>query len=264
MTKDFKQIQVSSSLKHFKEGIKNKWDLIDYSDCNKPAVFLGVYNESDLNNILKHNSYSIIFFGGNDLQKDTVLKIFNSKNKDKIFTFGYAWYNHFFQKFNIPFKEMILPIKDYSNLKPTPLGKNIYVYLGQPNNFRYDYFKFDDVVLPLIDNFGKKRVIWVKEDHPISFQDLVKNYYENSFIFVKPNERGGSTTMWELAHMGRKTLSQNQGGAPNVLEYKNLNHMIDLIYEESEKINTIQQKVHDNIKNIFQVSNDWLDLNFWL
>ena len=72
---------------------------------------------------------------------------------------------------------MILPLKDYNNLKPCKLGKNIYIYLGQPQNKRYDYFKFDKIVLPLIDNFGEKRVIWVKENKPISFKDLVRNYY---------------------------------------------------------------------------------------
>ena len=264
MTKDFKQIQVSTSLTHFKEGFKNKWDLVDYFNKNLPAIFWGVYNDNDLENILNHNSYAIIIFAGNDLRKEQTLKIFNSKNKDKIFTFGFAWYNHFFQKFNIPYKEMILPIKDFSRLSPTPLGKNIYVYLGQPNNRRYDYFKFDEIIIPLIDNFGKKRVTWVKENYAISFENLVKNYYEDSFVFVKPNERGGATTMWELAHMGRKTIAQNQGGAPNVVEYKDLNHIIDLVYEESEKIGTIQNEVHANIKNIFQLSNNWLDLKFWI
>ena len=60
-------------------------------------------------------------------------------------------------------------------------------------------------------------------------------------LSLKPNIRG-STTMWELAHMGRKTIAQNQGGATNVLEYRDLNHMIDLIYEESKKIGTVQNK----------------------
>ena len=40
--------------------------------------------------------------------------------------------------------------------------------------------------------------------------------------------------------------------------------MIDLIYEESEKIGTLQEEVYDKIKNIFQVSDDWLFLKFWL
>ena len=130
--------------------------------------------------------------------------------------------------------------------------------------FSQEIIKFDEIVVPLIENFGQNRVIWVKENNPISFQDLVNNYYRKSFVFVKPNERGGSTTMWELAHMGRKTIAQNQGDAPNVLEYKNLEHMIDLIYEESEKIGTIQKGVYDSMKNIFQESDEWLYLKFWI
>ena len=114
---------------------------------------------------------------------------------------------------------MILPIKKFDNLKPTKLGKNIYVYIGQPHNKRYEYFKFDEVIIPLIENFGENRVIWVKGNSHVNFKSLVENYYNDCFVFVKPNIKGGSTTMWELAHMGRKTISQKQGGAPNVLEF---------------------------------------------
>jgi len=264
MNRDFNQIYVSKSLEHFRDGMKKKWDLVDYFDNNLPAVFFGMYNDIDMEYILNHNSYIIMIFGGNDLKKEKILKIFNSKNKNKIFTSGYAWYVNSFNKYNVKYKHLILPLKDYNNLEPCKLGENIYIYLGQPENKRYDYFKFDEIVVPLIDNFGKKRVMWVEGDKPISFKNLVKNYYEKSFVFVKPNERGGSTTMWELAHMGRKTIAQNQGGAPNVLEYKDLDHMIDLIYQESEKIGTMQIDVYKNIKNIFQESNEWLYLKFWL
>ena len=159
---------------------------------------------------------------------------------------------------------MILPIKDFNAFNLTPLGKNIYVYVGQPEKKRYDYFYFDEIIVPLIDNFGEKRVMWVKEDSAINIQKLIEDYYNKSFVFVKPNERGRSTTMWEMAHMGRKTIAQNQGGAPNVLEYSDLDHMIDLIYQESEKIGTIQEDIYNNIKNIFQESDEWLYLKFWL
>ena len=156
--------------------------------------------------------------------------------------------------------------KNYKQMKeyPTPLGKNIYVYVGQPNNQRFEYFKFDEIIIPLIDHFGYDRVMWVKGGETLNFQSLVNNYYNKSFVFIKPNERGGSTTMWELAHMGRKTISRNQGDAPNVLNYKNLDHMIDLIYEESEKIGTLQLDVYKNVKNIFQKSNEWLYLKYWI
>ena len=200
MDRDFLQIKVSESLIHLKENIKERWNLEDYDNPNLPAVFFGVYNANDLKIILDHNSYGIIIFGGNDLQKDKVLQIFNIK-KDKFFTFGYAWLSSFFDKYQISYKEMILPIKDFNAFNLTPLGKNIYVYVGQPEKKRYDYFYFDEIIVPLIDNFGEKRVMWVKEDSAINIQKLIEDYYNKSFVFVKPNERGGSTTMWEMAHM---------------------------------------------------------------
>ena len=263
MSRDFSQIYVSKTLTHFKVNIKKKWNLVDYHNKDIPSIFFGVYREQDLKIILNHQSYGIIIFGGNDLHKDQVLKIFEYK-KDTFFTFGYGWMLDFFKKLNIPHKYMVLPIKKMETLKPTPLGKNIYIYIGWSNIKRYKYFKFDEIILPLIDNFGENRVIWVKENNSINFASLVKDYYNNSFVFVKTNQRGGSTTMWELALMGRKTIAQNQGGAPNVLEYKNLDHMIDLIYEESKKIGTVQECVYNSTKKIFQESDEWLYLKFWL
>ena len=262
MNRDFNQLYVSRSLNHFKQGMKEKWNLKNYSNPNKPSIFLGIYNNEDLQFALNHQSYGIVIYGGNDLNPKRVKKLFSIK-KNTFFTFGYAWIADFFIKHNIKYKQMILPIKKFDDLKPTKLGKNIYVYIGQPNNKRYEYFKFDEVIIPLIENFGENRVIWVKGNSHVNFKSLVENYYNDCFIFVKPNIRGGSTTMWELAHMGRKTIAQNQGGATNVLEYRDLNHMIDLIYEESKKIGTVQNEVHDSIKEIFQNNDDWLKLNFW-
>ena len=263
MNRDFNQIYISRSLAHFRNGMKERWDLIDYIDENKPAVFWGIYNEDDFKTALNHQSYGIVIYAGNDLQPDKVKKLFSVK-KNTFFTFGYGWNIDFFKKYKIIHKQMILPVKSFDNLKPTKLGKNIYIYIGQPENKRYDYFKFDEIISPLIENFGEDRVNWVEKHLTLNFKSLVDDYYSKSFIYVKPNQRGGSTTMWELAHMGRKTIAQNQGGAPNVLEYRDLDHIIDLIYEESEKIGTVQTEVYDSIKNIFQESNEWLNLKFWL
>ena len=92
---------------------------------------------------------------------------------------------------------------------------------------------------------------------------LINQFYNQCFVYVKPNPRGGSTSMWELAHMGRKTIAQNQDGAPNVLEYKDINDIINLIYQEEKKIGTIQEQVSKDTQKIFMNKSDWLTLDFW-
>ena len=263
MNRDFNQIYISNSISHFKKNMKKKWGLVDYHDNKSPAIFWGAYNKKDLKIILNHKSYGIMLFAGNDLREDKTKKIFDRKRKT-FFTSAYGWRSDLLNEYGIHPKKMILPVKDYSNLKPAPLGKCIYIYIGQPNNQRYEYFKYDEIIVPLIEHFGEKRVIWVKEKEPISFNDLVTDYYTNSFIYIKPNERGGSTSMWDMGFMGRKTIANNQGNLPNVIGYKDLNHMIDLIYEESNKIGTIQEDIHHQTKQVFQTTDEWLYLKFWL
>jgi len=69
--------------------------------------------------------------------------------------------------------------------------------------------------------------------------------------------------MWEFGHMGIKTIAQNQGKLPNVLEFNNIKHAIELIKREEYKIGTIQsdlaRQTHDAMTN----SDDWLKIDFW-
>lgn len=253
--RDFKQAYVSNILPHFKKGFMEKWGFKEYTDPNSPAVFLGIYSQQDMNVFRQHKSYKILHFGGNDLHPPQINLV---KNESKVFLVGYGWIGEVFRINNLRYKEVIIPLKDFSEFTPTVLGDKIYIYKGIYGD-RPDYFKWQKVVEPLQKTFGKDRIIFTNHK-PI--EQLKEEYYNNCFVYVKPNERGGSTSMWELGHMGRKTITFNQGDVPNVLNYKSFDEIVSHIKNEESKIGTLQNEVSEQTKNIF-VGEEWLNLDFY-
>lgn len=254
--RDFNQAYVSNILPHFKEGFMDRWGFEEYNDPNKPAVFLGLYSSEDIEIFKNHKSYKILHFGGNDFKPFQVDIVKKSPNT---FCVGYGWLGEGLAKNQIPYKEVIIPLKDYSDFTPTPLGENIYIYKGLHGN-RPDYFKWEEVIKPLQQVFGEDRIIYTEFK---SIEELKKDYYENCFVYIKPNPRGGSTTMWELGHMGRKTISFGQGNLPNVLNFSTLEDIIKHVMEESTKIGTIQTETSEATKNAFMNNDKWLNLSFY-
>ena len=264
--KDFTQAYISNVLPHFKEGFLNKWKLKEYNDPYKPCVFFGLYSQQDVNSFLNHKSYKIISLGGNDMHPPQLNILKDVVDFKKTFYWQAPGIpSNIAKQYNIPHKELYISVKDYSQLIPTPLGENIYVYMGSPDNQRLEYFKYKEIISPLVEVFGEDRVKWVfqKESSSLSMDKLIKDYYNDCFVYIKPNDLGGATSMFELAHMGRKTLG---GGFPDLdylISYKDIYHLIDLIQEEAKYMGTIRKEVATQAKNTF-IGDEWLNLNYWL
>lgn len=258
MSEYFSQINVSPNLSYFKEFFKKKWDLKDYHNVNEPSIFFGLYTQKEIEKFKKHKGKKMIIWGGADQNLSKFQSIKNTPN-----FVGSPAYRppmvETFKEIKYPFKEIIIPFKEYDDLKPIPLGEKIYVYKGFGGN-RSDYYKWDKLILPLIKYFGKDKVIY-SQNQKIDY--IIKNLYSKSFIYVKPNELGGSTTMWELGHMGRKTVSKNQGDLPNVINYNDLDSLIKIIKNEEKKIGTIQTEVAEETKKCMVNNKDWLNVKFW-
>lgn len=258
--KDFNQVYISDCLSHFKEGFINKWGLKEYTNPNKPSIFFGLYSQQDINAFINHKSYKIITLTGNDMHSPQLNLLKNKVDFKKTFCWQAPGIpSDLVSKHGILHKSVYIAIKSYDEFKPTPLGENIYVYRGTHGN-RNDYFKWDKIIKPLKEVFGNDRIIHTEFK---SSKELIENYYKNCFVYVKPNNLGGATSMWELAHMGRKTLG---GGFPDLdylINYKNIYHLIELIQEEAKYMGTIRKEVSNKAKNTF-VGDEWLNLDYWL
>jgi hypothetical protein len=258
MNKQIYQCYASPTMEeHFAKDLRNRWDLTKYKNPNEPTLMFGWYNNhKDVTFLNNHKGPIVMLWGGNDMNYDRAKFLANRPNTYQI---GYGWQSRLLNQWQVPHKNVIIPIKDYSKFKLNPLGDKIYVYQGWKFS-RSQYFKWEEFIQPLINEWGENNFVFGM-GHDIDY--VYENYYKKCFVYIKPNERGGSTGMWELGHMGRKTIAQNQGNAPNVLEYKNLKDIASLVNHEAKKIGTIQNSISEQVKDFMMNTNEWLNLDWW-
>lgn len=136
--------------------------------------------------------------------------------------------------------------------------------MGRPDNPRPEYFKFNEVVAPLVQVFGEDRVKWVikEEKKTLPIDELIEKYYNDCFVFIKPHEKGGVTSMYDLAHMGRKTIGKGESNLPNFIKYSDLDNLLELIMEESKFIGKVREDVATSLNNHF-LGDEWLSFKFW-
>lgn len=261
MIQDFNQAWVSQhGVQFFEEGFRKVWNLNPYYDETAPAVFFGMYHQDDVVKMTNHKGPKIIIWGGNDMQPPQLQYISNLQNQQKINTWAYPGeFSDILSKYNISHKALHITIKDYSRYTPSTLGENIYVYKGVHGN-RPDHYKWDEVISPLIEVFGKDRITF---SNHLSTDELIENVYKKCFVYVKPNPKGGCTTMWELGHMGIRTLGNNHKNIECFSDYEyDIHKLIDLIVEESKYIGKVRTDIAETTRNAF-VGPEWLTLNFW-
>tara|TARA_B100001094_G_C18196268_1_gene811350 strand:+ start:15765 stop:16547 length:783 start_codon:yes stop_codon:yes gene_type:complete len=257
--KDFNQVYISSCVGHFGKKYKEKWDLKDYNDPFSPAVFFGLYLQDDIQTMINHKGPKIITWGGHDMHPPQLNLIKQLLNHEEIYNWAYPGaFSDMLTSHDIPHKKIYIPFKSYSNYNPTPLGENIYVYKGIHGN-RPDHYKWDDVIKPLQHVFGKDRIIFTNH---LPMEELIEKYYKDCFVYIKPKSKGGCTTMFELAHMGIRTLGKGMENLDLFTKYKDLDHLLELIMEESKFIGKIRNNISKSTKEIF-TGDEWLNLNFW-
>lgn len=235
---DFKQLRTSNAIKFFEKGFADKWKLKEYTDITAPAVFFGVYNDEDVRAVEMHLGEKILVFAGADIINYERFKHLNCISDQYIFK-----------------KNLIIPVKSFDKFKPTTLGDKIYVYMSTNDDNFKNKFRFD-IVRELMNHFGTDNFIVGYHGH--SIDEIITNYYSKAFVNLQLNKDAGFTTALEMAHMGRRSISNYP--APFCLGYKSVEDIIELIENEKQFINT---NVTIDISKYLFDSTDWLRLDFW-
>lgn len=261
MIQDFKQVWVSQhGVEFFGPGFRSLWNLDHYHNTSAPAVFFGMYHEDDMTKLINHTGPKIVIWGGNDMQPNQLAFISNLQKVQKdLYSWAYPGeFSDILSSYGIRHKQLYVPLKDYSQFQPFELGENIYVYKGLHGN-RPEHYQWNEIVQPLIQVFGSDRIIF---SNHLSINDLIENVYKKCFVYVKPNPKGGCTTMFELAHMGIRTIGKKHKDLEFFTEYNDIHHLINLIVEESKHIGQLRENISQAANNVF-TGPEWLTMEFW-
>jgi len=293
VTNDFSQCHISKGLDFFKKRALEHWECTEYDDPNKPAIFLGIYHEEDIELFSNHKSYKILILGGSDYQNIDKIPDFSK-------TFCPSFINALTRRLEVKgiiCKQWPTAVSNFDYIPSNiPLGDKIYVYSG---NHKRDYLNdasglnkglYHECIAPLVDRLGEDRFIFAKQ---LAMEQLIDQVYSECFIFIKPNEIGGVTSMWELILMGRKTITSGTMITPNVINadlafhkqsklqklfkkrrgekypsenvvgYQNIDNVIESIHQEEKYIGKINQDLSDSVRSLFS-ERPWQSLSFWL
>jgi hypothetical protein len=260
---------VSKSLSFFKISFMKKYNLVEYTNINKPCVFYGCYNDNDLNKIINHQSLKVVVFGGTDtyykkinFSKRMLMTIKNIPNT--FFVSQSKFISDDLKHFNINYK--FLQIAPTVNLKciPTKKGPNIYVYTNPHNeltygsNFYYRLIKeFKDINFILTcakkSNNNKIKCYSKNELHKI---------YSSCFLGLRLIQHDGiSATIQEMGLLGIKTI--NNGNSPACINYTNYDSIVRIIKDERKKIGEVDNEISKKTYDFLNINNDWLDTKYY-
>jgi len=292
MKRDFNTVVFSPALNFFANKFVERWNLnlvlitlktnVDkFKGSQDPLIIVGAHFHNKSNPacvIFKklldgHKGPQVFLLGGaGDTNKFTAEYV--RERNTRIPTYMHSQDDKsmaFLESLGMGHKKLYIPMKRYDRYKPTKLGNKIWFHVGFSSANRVkERYGFDTVVKPIIEEFGKNRVRYINPDGPVRNEDFLHQRYNESFVYIKPNPDHGSTTMWELGRMGRRTICPGHSELQNVVtcetnlkDGKNIEHLISLIKQEEKRIGTIQLEVSDITKS-YHIQNDrWLKLNFW-
>lgn len=240
------QCKFSDSVKFFENDFLNRWQLEQYHDVNKPAVFVGIYSTNDISNIIKHKTECIVIPCGADFPRIGAVK--HLKNVTFLSTNSET--SRYFHQLGIKFIQKNIPFKSFEQFKPTPKGDKVYVYINNSSGNAQLKYKIDQLQ-STIDYFGKDLFIFGTQGNSIEY--CIENFYAKSFINIQLNPFGGFTSALEMAHMGRKSISNNKTSF--CINYSSNVDIITAIQTE------MANKTLDNsVFNYLDNSNDWLKI----
>ena len=251
-----KQGRTSKSISGF--SFLEKYNLSEYRNPRKPAIFFGCYNPpQDFNTIINHRALGIIVWLGGDIELISPYKLGEIKKKINI---KHIAENEFIandlRKAGIEFKK--LPIFSGKNISnPQPLGDCIYCYIPK---YRYSYYggEIVDELRKLLPN--EKFIITSGKEYS---KEKVIEFYKKSFIGLRLTRHDGIPhTVVEMGLMGRRCIFNNE--LPNTIAWKTIHDIIEIIKKEKLMIGQTNIQLANAMVNFFNIGDSWLKENYWL
>ena len=247
-----KQIRVSGSVAPFREKMMSKYNLLEYNDKNSPAVFFGLYNDTDYTAAESHKSHIIVVWCGTDALKLEKFKDRVKKLKNVVHIAMSEFISNTLNKYGIKHKILpITPTKLIKNRKDR--GNKVYFYTSKTDRLKYGGDLLEEV---------KKRIPFevVEGYHGKFNKEELEKVYEDTFIGLRLTKHDGlPNTVVELGLMGRKCVYN--GNLTNSLPYKNIDDIVNHIFFEYKNRMNDNTDIVDNIYDELTIDDSWLNLN---
>lgn len=174
------QLYVSKTINYLKNDIKNIYGKTDYTDVDKPCLFVGVYTKLDLDTILNHNGKKIVIWVEytlnykdrnikrriEELKKQNITHLsINEKVKNKLNIINIINHQTTFDLIN---KQLYKPITRY--------GKYIFIY----NGFKSGKIENQDIYNTLTKYLKNFNFIYSNEQN---YEDII-NIYKKCFMCI--------------------------------------------------------------------------------
>ena len=254
-------------LKTFKDRLSEKYGFVAFTDPSKPAVAFGIYNQTTIDKMLRNDGMIIVVWTGTDAydfcyrpdnlnwggltQKKNIKHIAISK-----------WISDDLSKCGVPHVCLPVNVARASNggFRPVPLGTKVYTY-----NFKLRPILYGKVVIDAV----RQRMPDVEfidiDDTKFKLPytpDEMPKIYEQCFIGLRPTAHDGcSNTVVELGLMGRRCV--HNGQLPGSIRWHHIEDVIETIRAEQAKIGTTNRLLAEQTAKYINVSEDWLDTEWW-
>jgi len=233
----------------------NKLD--PYKSRKKPSVFYGLYTARDLSCFKRHESLIILVWGGSDILRKKNLKI-ALKKKNVLHVARSLFIAKDLEKVGVPYKMIPLIASPVRKIGPTVMGDKIYAYVPKKG---YEFY--GGHIMDEIKKRVKYKIIRITRSDRHTRKKLF-NIYDECFCGLRMTQHDGvANTVIEMGMKGRMCIYN--GGTPNAIGWNedNIDQIVENIEKEAKKIETVNKKLHNKMKEYITVGRGWLKTSFW-
>ena len=235
------------------------YSLSEYNNINKPAIFFSLWSFSF---IKQHKGLAVVIWRGSDIVR-LKFKLNAIKKMKNVYHIAVSSYiSKDLDNYGIKYKFIPIVGLDMRYYKPCVLGDEIYTYVPHKNSKKY-FKRYGMKIIEKIRDKCKYKINIMKLINQYSRKKMV-DIYRRSFCGLRLTEHDGlPNQVIEMGLMGRKSFYN--GNIPGAIKWnKNeIDLIIDNINKESKKINSIDYKYGEKIKNFISINHQWMWTEFW-
>ena len=283
---DISQIYIADHLKHFSKDIHESYpQLVDYHNDYLPAIFYGLWSDTDYDVLKKNKSLKIIIWTGGDIYIDAPedhIRKHVKKNIDHVKSITKTIQiaiSKFIENDLVKIGEKYLRIPfmgiDFKKYEPIPKGNSIYIYTSPfyGNKYGENFYskivkKYKNINFIFTCSVGSLDAMEkFKQPNPYNIKyydkkELIENIYPQCFVALRlTNHDGLAGTVQELGALGIKSI--HNGDSPSCLNYNTIDDIYKHIDDEIKTIGMCDHTLSTIVKKYLTMDPHFFSTSFF-